>query len=281
MIGAKTGIYSQGSGDSFVGILDDYPGASWAMAFFQLSASQPKCLEVYRVSDGATLDIDYDTADPLRFLNTSDILTFVGVGEGRVKTMYDPSGNNNHLVQTTPASMPRIANGGAIDLSNLTPAMFGTQAQNKFMQHTTPVGAINSGFEVYQAAEISASLTRDLYRNTSTIAGRSVAGSATTNPNFFDATNTAAVGLAKSTSQRLESWVNNGLTFETWVNAANNTSTSPTLNLTGINRIWGRSSNTSFAYSGYTSLIIWYPNDQTANVSAIETRINDVLNIYP
>lgn len=280
MFGVLKGVVSSGE-DSFQGILDDYPGASAALAFFQLSKLQPKCLELYRVSDGNTIDILYDTSNPLRFLDTAAILNHVGVGEGRVSKIYDPSGGINDWVQATPASMPRIANGGAVDLSNLTPAMFTDISRNSFLTLTNPTGSINTGFEVYQAQQTNFNLTRDLYRNTSTVAGRAVAGAIVANPSFFDGVNAAFVGTPKNTLQRLESWVNNGLTFETWVNGANNTSTTPTLSLSGINRLWGRSTNLSFAYSGYTSLIIWYPIDKTPDIPAIETRINDVLNIYP
>ena len=45
----------------------------------------------------------------------STMVDWVGVGnDGHVTKLYDQSGNDNHAVQATPASQPKIVDGGAL-----------------------------------------------------------------------------------------------------------------------------------------------------------------------
>jgi len=69
-------------------------------------------MEVCRVSDGATQDIGFDSDG---FLQTSDIVTFSGGGEVRVRTWYDQTGNLRHATNATSTltELPKIYTGSA------------------------------------------------------------------------------------------------------------------------------------------------------------------------
>ena len=92
--------------------LDAYPAtAAYSVRKLSSTYSGP-CMEVCRVSDGATQDIGFDSDG---FLQTSDIVTFSGGGEVRVRTWYDQTGNLRHATNATSTltELPKIYTGSA------------------------------------------------------------------------------------------------------------------------------------------------------------------------
>ena len=72
------------------------------------------CIEVRRSSDNSTLNIGFIN----NYLDTAALLTFVGAGDGFVKTWYDQSGNGRDYLQNTNANQPRIVTGGSLETQN-------------------------------------------------------------------------------------------------------------------------------------------------------------------
>lgn len=103
----------------------------------RLRKSATKAIQVRRSSDNATLDIGFIGNN----LDTTTLLTFVGVGNGFVSTIYDQSGNNVNVIQSTTTRQPKIVNSGALITKNSKPAML--------FDNLT---GLNSGFEWVTAA---------------------------------------------------------------------------------------------------------------------------------
>lgn len=68
-------------------------------------------IRIRRSSDNAETDIGTTGCGTL---NTGAISTFVGAGNGFIRTWYDQSGNGRHATQITAGSQPRIMTGGTL-----------------------------------------------------------------------------------------------------------------------------------------------------------------------
>jgi hypothetical protein len=56
-------------------------------------------------------------------LDTASLLTFVGSGNGFVKTWYDQSGNNRHATQSVTTNQPQIVSNGSVLLEGSKPSL--------------------------------------------------------------------------------------------------------------------------------------------------------------
>jgi hypothetical protein len=115
--------------------LDAYP-ATAAYSVRKLSSSYSgSAIEAYRVSDGATQDIGFDSNG---LVSTSEITTFASGSIVRVQTWYDQSGNSLDASESTPSQMPIIYDGSSIiQLNGTTAVEFSQSAQSQ-------LGTINS-----------------------------------------------------------------------------------------------------------------------------------------
>lgn len=77
------------------------------------SAYNGYSMRVRRSSDNTEQDIGFDASGNL---DTSALTTFVGAGNGYVKTWYDQSGNGRDATQTTTGSQPAIVASGTVYL---------------------------------------------------------------------------------------------------------------------------------------------------------------------
>lgn len=84
-------------------------------------------------------------------LDTSEILNFVGEGDGFVETWYDQSGNNKHATNTTQIEQPRIVSSGIIELKNNKPTIVFSGAQRLTVASSTLFG---SSFGVFQRTNV-------------------------------------------------------------------------------------------------------------------------------
>lgn len=75
------------------------------------SDSDP-CIKVRRSSDNTLLDIGFVDNE----LDTASLLTFCGVGNGYIHTIYDQAGNANNAVQTDNAKQPLIVTAGVVNV---------------------------------------------------------------------------------------------------------------------------------------------------------------------
>jgi hypothetical protein len=79
-------------------LLDGYPGASLAFSMRRLnSAYTGPVIRIRRASDNAETDINFDPATG--YVSRTEIVNFCTNNTGYITTVYDQSGNGNHLVQ--------------------------------------------------------------------------------------------------------------------------------------------------------------------------------------
>ncbi len=108
-------------------LLDDYPtGCQAAYSLRQLDSGITYACRVTDAVTQNTLDVGF-TADGE--LDTTSLLTFLGNNPGVVTTMYDQSGNNRHLTQSSVSNAPVLAISGQVYQSNGKPAMNFTGSQ--------------------------------------------------------------------------------------------------------------------------------------------------------
>jgi hypothetical protein len=72
-------------------------------------------IQVRRSSDNDSLNIGFTAGGDL---DTAALKTFVGAGDGFVRTWYDQSGNANNVSQTTNANQPQIVFSGVVNRQN-------------------------------------------------------------------------------------------------------------------------------------------------------------------
>jgi hypothetical protein len=102
------------------------------------------CIEVRRSSDNATQNIGFVN----NVVDTSSLLTFVGAGDGFVKTWYDQSGNAENAIQTTNVQQPIIVSGGTIITSNSLTSLRWSGSNGSHLLTTTTIAQPDSVFLV-------------------------------------------------------------------------------------------------------------------------------------
>ena len=135
--------------------LDTYTGATAAYSVRKLSSSYSgSCIEAYRVSDGATQNIGFDSAG---LIDTAAIISFAGGGEVRVQTWYDQSGNGNNATNATPAGQPQIYDGSSVITTNGKPSLLHASDNNWLSRQTNITGTVTN-FYVFIASDTNYSL---------------------------------------------------------------------------------------------------------------------------
>jgi len=92
-------------------LMDTYTGATLAYSLRKLSSTYSgDAIRVRRTSDNTEQNIGFDSNGNL---NTTALLSFVGVGSGYVSIFYNQTGSNN-LVQTVASYQPQIVDSGVL-----------------------------------------------------------------------------------------------------------------------------------------------------------------------
>lgn len=131
-------------------VLGLVPNAAGAYSTRLLSAAYTgAALRVRRSSDNTEQDIGFSGAD----LDESALLSFVGSGDGFVRTWYDQSGNSRNAAQTTNALQPRIVSSGVVDKVNDRPTLFWqTGGDNELViASPAPTTQTNTAFSVFRS----------------------------------------------------------------------------------------------------------------------------------
>lgn len=267
--------------------LDTYTGATAAYSVRKLSSTYSgPCIEAYRVSDGATQDIGFDS-DGL--IDTAAISTFGGASVVGVRTWYDQSGNALDAVQTTAADMPQIYDGFAIETNGGKPAIRTIRVSNSVGDHLASAATtwMDSSLEyacltVWQA---SAANNGDTWVWDSSGGGTNKAPSvkSVSSQGFqFQAlgTTNAIINIPLSGQAIRSAYLTSG-TLEAFYNATSEgTATAAGTYNANIERYigsrWG--ANEGFN-NGYFQELIWYAFDQSSNGRALESNINDYFQI--
>lgn len=102
-------------------LLDQYPGAFGAYSLKRLSTGYTgPSVRVRRSSDNTEQDIGFIGSS----LDTAALTSFVGSGNGFVRTFYDQSGNARSITQTNTTRQPLVVEAGALKImSNGAPGI--------------------------------------------------------------------------------------------------------------------------------------------------------------
>jgi hypothetical protein len=278
-------------------LLETYSGASAAYSLRKLRTTYYGfAIRVRRSSDNTEQDIAFDTNGGL---DTTSLLAFVGNGNGFVTTWYDQSGSGVHISQSTAANQPQIVSTGSIMTKNNKPTIDFTSGQflraDKKVIGTTATSVFNV-FSIKSltsrvfAWDIGNNVLNQYYAfdiNTYFTSGQKFGFYS----NTFSADSTASTNL----NQNLMSVVSNNtsgnsIASNTWYYINNvqrsltstfggGTQTYP--NFTGATRITvGNLNFENFYFSGTHQEIIFYPTNQSTNLSGIHTNINSYYSVY-
>tara|TARA_R110000782_G_scaffold86510_4_gene167699 strand:+ start:382 stop:1170 length:789 start_codon:yes stop_codon:yes gene_type:complete len=253
-------------GADLVLLLDLYPNASAAYSLRYLSASfvGNNVILVRRSSDNAEQGFA-----PYEMTNGT-LTSFVGAGDGFVKTWYDQSGNGNNATQSTTSAQPKIIASGVIELNNGRPCskFDGVNDTLIFSQEN-----VYSSFSVENAVLTGGFGTLGNTSNSNIIGdlNSTAARIRLNNTNYdFNVTN------PENSLSVLNRSVNNYSMFVNSVASSNNPR-SLSFDMT-LNAMMNRSN--TFFYEGCLQEVILYPTDQNSNIAAIQTNINDYYSIY-
>ncbi len=258
-------------------LLDLYPNASAAYSLRKLrNAYSGPAITVRRSSDDAEQDIGFDVNGDL---DTVSLLSFVGSGDGFVVAWYDQSGNGNHVMQFALTSQPQIVNSGSVNLENGKPCavLDGVndylESQNSFNE---PIASFVSVYKNYQNDNDRPFGVRDSLASSN----KNTFGITSLNSLVFDGAFLAG-SIAATISQKITYAQKSTTNAKSYINAVENNNSSIALNNTiGLFNIGNAHGGLSFNFNGSFQMGIFYPSDQSANRTGIETNINDYYSVY-
>ena len=286
-IGQRVGTGGPGPAPGYTPPLDTYTGATAAYSVRKLRTDYAgPCIEAYRVSDGATQDIGFDS-DGL--IDTAAIETFASGGVVRVRTWYDQSGNALDAVQTTAADMPQIYDGSAIETNGGKPAIRTIRVSNTVGDYLASAATTwmdsNLEYACLTVWEASGANPGDTWVWDSSGAGTSKAPSvkSVASQGFqFQAlgTTNAIINVPISGQAVRSAYLTNG-TLEAFYNATSEgTATAAGTYNANIERYigtrWGAGEG---RHNGYFQELIWYAFDQSSNGRALEYNLNSYFQI--
>jgi hypothetical protein len=272
-------------------LLDEYPGASVAFSLRKLDKDYVgNCIRVRRSSDNAEQNIGFVG----NYLDTAALNTFCSGTNGFVTTWYDQSGNTNNATQITAANQPQIISSGSLILEGGKVAMQGTATRG--MRTGTITLSSTDYVSLYAVVRAQFSATVQAIFETSTNYN-SNNGSC----NMFQEGITS-YGVGRKTGGyivNLHIPVINGRTIlSAYLNDINNGTEASEIFANNVLRseynilnstttsfgnyplhIFARDA-TSFGLVGTYQEFVFYANDQIANNTAINTKVNSFYAIY-
>jgi hypothetical protein len=285
-------------------LLDAYPNSVGAYSLRKLKSDYSgSCIQVRRLIDNVLQDIGFADNE----LDTASLLSFIGSGDGVVRTWYDQSGNNNHAFNINTNAHPRIVTSGVIvtNPDGIISLDF-TLGGNRLLTFTsgTTFRNVNYGavFSVYQNSE---SVRRDVIgyttststtgrillsdglgiSNRETIASRRLDSDSLTvlnsTTNYTSATKivTGVVnwGSGSSLLKRNGSVIATSSTHGT---AGFTSDTNSAISNNTLNNSAGIGAVFTSGTVKFISEIVLYNTNQDSNITGIETNINNFYNIY-
>jgi hypothetical protein len=278
-------------------LLDTYPGAAAAYSLRKLrTAYNGSAIRVRRSSDNTEQDIGFLN----NILDTTALLTFVGVGNGFVVKWYDQSGNARDLIGnvTGTAIQPKIIVSGVLQTVNTKPAILA----NGIDEMLTGVGAVNP-YALPVLYSMFAVAFKGVQSTNASTTPRPFFAGGDGSTNGIPYLGTAYLGSANQNKYYV-GIIGGGLVINTvdWNNEITilaynkmNGGTGTVIGLNG-NSTFGNLANTtnSFNYigifgnyaepsrrfAGKIPELILYDSDQSANRTGIESNINSFYTIY-
>jgi hypothetical protein len=279
-------------------LLDSFPTAAAAYSLRLLRTGYTgNCIQVRRASDNTTQNIGFVA----NYLDTASLKTFCSGTDCFVATWYDQSTNSNNATQTTNGRQPRIVNSGNINYAQGKAGIqFGVVDSTALQANglLSLFDSLNMPFSAFVAALKSDSTTNAFIlraRNLTSLApiqSISLNAAASNFLTYLTRNNSNQLISSNSTSKyslnySLFSWLYSGSTINFYTNNNLNGSISHshgTITFTpNAFTIGNEVQAVGYAlnpFIGTISEIIAYPVDQTTNVSAINTNINNFYSIY-
>jgi len=255
---------------SFVGLLDDYPGAAAAYSLRLLDSTYTgSAIRVRRASDNAEQDIGFDNNE----LDTSSLATFCAGTDGFVKTWYSQTGSND-ATQTTVTHQPKIYDSvTGTHIVGGDPAVEWLTTDSLSISSLTPT----TSFAVAKVNTIDA-INYLLYGSNGgpvlagTYSGINGLGVVQVSPFVV----TSITG--EDTNRHLCVWNYSGSQYQVAKDGGSLVGLSNTnqLAFTAI----GRQINVSAQLLSSVQEIVLYTTDQSSNRTGIETNINDFYSIF-
>lgn len=281
-----SGILTSVSSSAGTYLLDIYPGALAAYSLRKLSSTYTgAAIRVRRDFDNAQTDIGFDS---LGNLDTTALILFTTGSNSRIVTWYDQSGNSRNA---TSASPPFIVLNGVLYTLNGKASAFWLNGQNQYLR-TTSFSAISQPISVFSvsklaaASGINASCLFDSYNGSGTNAIALINTGFTETPNntsYFDSGTPYNLGASNTNTNLITTIFNNTNSFAWYNNVvkANNVTTgSNTLSGISIGNVRVTAYYNIYDWSGYISELVYYPTNQSANRTAIESNINTYYTIF-
>jgi hypothetical protein len=271
-------------------LLDNYSGAAAAYSLRKLNSDYiGSAIRVRRSSDNAEQNIGFNTSGDL---DTSSLLSFVGVGSGMVTTWYDQSGNSKNATQTTASHQPQIVINGSLVTQNGKPALyfngdmlstsrvFSTSNFSVFGSISGSSGQVDSvilaqhtgNADLGRTVFMSPNNEASPYDKLKTFFNNGTSYSIKSNTSVFNGS-TSLLSVNSDGSGNTYQFVNSTL-----VGSLMNVNWTPlNTNTTIGNYVMNGASN---AYIGYIGELICYTTNKLSNRVDIESNINSYYSVY-
>ena len=265
-------------------LLDIYPSATYAYSLRKLSSNYSGyCVNVRRSNDNSAINVGFVN----NYVDTTTIKSFCTTNVGYVTQWYDQSGNGYDAIQGSATAQPIIYNNGFTYKNGRIQISFSVST-NKWLTSYYSSLSIYSIFSTAYLTGSNATATicnsgsssnaRDVIFYLSSSPSQKVQVQRSNGSSFPTATQTATVtnlsvlGGILSSTKYLTAYVNNSAGSAV---SANITGAGYELNIGG-SRVSG--SVPQYPLNGGMSELVIYASDQTANITGINSNINNSFN---
>lgn len=233
----------------------------------QLETYSGNCIRVRRSSDNTEQNIGFVGGA----LDTASLLSFVGAGNGFVKTWYDQSGNGYNVTNTTPTYQPKIVSSGSLITKNNKPTIyFDRAAGTNLVNNSISITGSNRAFYSVQSVE-----TYNSFGIIWSKVGNFFGYHSDNQETYLFSPKTIFSPTYTAMDLHIMTWFNG----QARINGGENTvSNAFTEDLTGI--IIGGLGDGSNNLEGNISEIVAYASNETANLSTIESTANSYYTLY-
>lgn len=252
-------------------ILDTYGSAKVAYSLHQLSSTATNACRVRRSSDNAEQDIGFVAGD----LDTASLLSFVGAGDGFITTMYDQSGNANNATQSTASDQRFIVTAGALNTypsSSIVTTY--RQSVTSFLNLTTPFAQTSEHFTVLAGTTTTGEVNGVNGNNAPVLSGTTTSRTF----RYQDASGVYNFGTLSTGNRIIGTYRQLSNTVRGFDNGAlfGVSATGGTLSASNYIKIFDRLNNANY----YSSTVILWESDLSANLTDISTQLNDYYGFY-
>jgi hypothetical protein len=207
--------------------------------------------------------------------------------DGLVSKWYDQSGNGNHATDETPASQPKIVDGGTLVTKLGQPSIDFTTGSTVLLNDSFSITETESAvFAIWQPAQDSATTVQSRNRTLfSNVSSEIYIGTPNADSQMsfkrFDAVKTFTLGLASLNTPNLHAFVGTTAGADYYFNGSSiySDTATGTNSIRNHLRIGAKQNLATHDTEGYISELIIYDSDQSANRTAIEANIGETYGI--